>query len=66
MRYTVTDLDVGPWGPWPLLILGNKKKIAEGRKASRASNTPRLPKGLDPPLVHVYEIFPLEKVKMRI
>jgi len=65
MRYTVTDLDVGPWGPWPLLILGNKKKSQKEEKPAGQA-TPRLPKGLDPPLVHVYEIFPLEKVKMRI
>ena len=55
-RLTVVDLREGLGGPRapPPHILGKKKKITEGRKASRASDKKfLLAQGLDPPLINI-------------
>ena len=51
----MVDLGEGLGGPRPSPhILGKKKKITEGRKASRASDKkPLLAQGLDPPLINI-------------
>ena len=54
---TVVDQGEGLGGPSPPPphILGKKKKITEGRKASRASDKkPLLAQGLDPPLINIW------------
>ena len=71
MFITVADLGKGPGGtrsPLPL-ILGEKVRIAEGRKAGRAgqatkNRTPPLAQGLDPPLQYISKISPLSQVKL--
>ena len=54
---TVVDLGVGLGGPRaspPPPIFWVKKKITEGRKASRASDKKfLLAQGLDPPLINI-------------
>jgi len=58
MRYTVTDLDMGP-----LLILGNKKKSQKEEKPAGQATHPAPPKVWIHHWYMCMRYFPLKKLK---